>query len=99
MKQLEFDFEELRVNTLEDVLAISPSSERMRINIGDLLRIAEQYYIRNEHQIVTGIHGEKHVELIQQLLIGRMVDSISKNLRQRYLLLVAYLAQFKQPRT
>lgn len=97
MEQLEFNFEEIRVKNLSDLSAFTKSDQRIRLCIQDLLNLAEECYIRNEHQTVTGIVHADILGDIQELLVGRMVNSVSENLRKRYLLLLAYIAQFRAP--
>ena len=91
MRQLELPFDciknvqELRAKHLDD---------QMHIPIVNLLELAEELYIRNSAQIVTGIHDVEDLLFIQQQLAGRMISSVSVELRQRFMLLLAILTRW-----
>jgi hypothetical protein len=96
MKQLEFDFEELPVRTVDDLHGLALSSERMRASIRDLLFLAESLYNRSVHGNITGISDIRSVKFISELLVGR-VGQMLESQHQRYRKMIGVLVQFVPP--
>ena len=57
----------------------------MHVPIDNLLELAEKLYIKNTAQIVTDIQHVEDLFFIQQNLVGRMISSVSAELRLRFI--------------
>jgi hypothetical protein len=90
-QQLELQLEAIRIQSIDQLTAIKRSSDQIRIDINDLLALADALFARDVNHFVIGSTNHVVHKQISTLLTGR-VSEMSGNQKNAYKLMIARLA-------